>query len=82
MFMKSKHLFCLQIEAQYKVGQLSINDKGLYTVGDHVLSESEIVSIFHKGQYIETSIHYASQVLYSAIGLPIELGQMIKYEAD
>jgi hypothetical protein len=80
--MEPFHLFCLQSEAQYKIGQLSINNKGLYTLNDHILSEGEIISIFHKGEFIETSIHFASQVLYSAIGLPIELGQLIKYETD
>jgi hypothetical protein len=78
------HDICLMNDRgdHFCVGKLDINNKGQYIINDHILSEGEIVSIFHDGQFIETSIHFASQVLYSAIGLPIELGQIIKYEPD
>ncbi len=77
-----KQMFCLQLRLNSQIGKLEINDRGLYSVNNHILSEGEIISIFHKGQFLETSIHFASQIIYSAIGLPIDVGQLIKYESE
>lgn len=80
--LEHKDLFCLQTNDQYRAGTLTLSSKLQYTVNKHVLSEGEIISIQTDNGFIETSIHFSLQNIYSAIGLEIGIGQMIIYEAD
>jgi len=77
-----KQMFCLQQKEQFRMGKLIFNSKGQYIVNDHILSEGEIISVLIDRQFVETSIHFVYQNIYSSIGLPLELGEVIKYEDD